>query len=111
MAELSIYFFWTGLVTAVIASAMYVAYVASASVAVRRVSAQTNAGTVTLSSATGVPNAGIGRLATTFAAFTAMFLAAQVAARWSATGHAPISNLYEFTAAFAFGISAAYLAF
>jgi len=111
MAELSIYLFWTGLVTAVIASAMYVAYVASASVAVRRMTAQTNAGTVTLSGASGVPNPGIGRLATTFAVLTALFLAGQVAARWSATGHAPVSNLYEFTAAFAFGISVAYLAF
>jgi cytochrome c-type biogenesis protein CcsB len=74
-------------------------------------SAQTTAGTVTISQSSGVPNAGIGRLATTFTAFTALFLAGQVATRWSATGHAPISNLYEFTAAFGFGIAAAYLAF
>jgi cytochrome c-type biogenesis protein CcsB len=111
MANLSIYLFWTGLVTALVASGLYVAYVASASVALRRLTAQTSAGTVTLSSASGVPNPGIGRLATTFALFTVLFLAAQVAARWSATGHAPLSNLYEFTAAFAFGIAAAYLAF
>lgn len=111
MADLSIYLFWTGLVTAGVASLLYVAYVASAYVAVRRLSAQTSAGTVTISAASGVPNAGIGRLATTFAAFTTMFLAGWVAARWSATGHAPFSNLYEFTAAFGFGISLAYLAF
>ncbi len=111
MADLSIYLFWAGFVTAAIASALYIAFVASASLAVRRLSAQTSAGTVTISTASGVPNAGIGRLATTFAGFTVLFLAGQVATRWSATGHAPISNLYEFTAAFGFGISAAYLAF
>ncbi len=111
MADLSIYLFWTGLVTSLIASGLYVSYVASASLGVRRLSAQTAAGTVTISESTGLPNPGIGRLATSFAAFTVLFLGAQVATRWSATGHAPISNLYEFTAAFAFGISAAYLAF
>lgn len=111
MAELSIYLFWAGFVTSLMASALYIAYVASASLAVRRMSAQTSAGTVTISTASGVPNAGIGRLATTFTGFTVLFLASQVATRWSATGHAPISNLYEFTAAFGFGISAAYLAF
>ena len=92
-------------------AALYIAYVASASLAVRRLSAQTSAGTVTISTANGVPNAGLGRLATTFAGFTVLFLGSQVATRWSATGHAPISNLYEFTAAFGFGIAAAYLAF
>ena len=111
MANLSIYLFWTGLVTSLLASATYIAYVASASLGIRRLSAQTSAGTVTISQSDGLPNPGIGRLATTFTGFTVVFLAAQVASRWSATGHAPISNLYEFTAAFAFGISAAYLAF
>lgn len=111
MANLSIYLFWTGLVTSLLASATYVAYVASASLGIRRLSAQTSAGTVTISQSSGLPNPGIGRLATTFTGFTVLFLAGQVASRWSATGHAPISNLYEFTAAFAFGIAAAYLAF
>ncbi len=111
MAEFSIYLFWTGLVTSVIAAVLYVAFVASASVSVRRMSAQTSAGTITISGATGIPNPGIGRLATSFLAFTVIALAGQVATRWSATGHAPISNLYEFTSAFGFGIAAAYLAF
>jgi cytochrome c-type biogenesis protein CcsB len=111
MAHLSIYLFWAGLTTAVIDVVLYAAYVASASLSLRRMSAQTSAGTVTISGATGIPNAGLGRLATTFLAFTVLFLGGQVAARWSATGHAPIANLYEFTAAFGFGIAAAYLAF
>lgn len=111
MADLSIYLFWSGMATAAIAAVLYVAYVASASLAVRRVSAQTSAGTVTLSTASGTANPGIGRLATAFTGLTVIFLAAQVATRWSAVGHAPFSNLYEFTAAFGFAIAGAYLAF
>lgn len=111
MAQLSIYLFWTGVVTGALSCALYLAYVASASVSLRRMTAQTSAGTITVSGATGVPNAGIGRLATTFMAFTVLALGGQVATRWTAVGHAPISNLYEFTAAFAFGIAASYLAF
>ncbi len=111
MAELSIYLFWTGLATASLAGLLYIVYVASATVSLRRMTAQTELGTMTLSGATGLPNPGIGRLATSFTAFTVLFLGGQVATRWVATGHAPISNLYEFTSAFAFGISAAYLVF
>ena len=111
MADLSIYLFWSGMATAALASALYVAYVASAAVALRAVRAQTTAGTVTLSTATGRPNPGIGRLATSFTGITVLFLAGQVATRWSAVGHAPFANLYEFTAAFGFAIAAAYLAF
>jgi cytochrome c-type biogenesis protein CcsB len=112
MADLSIYLFWTSLITSGLASALYVAYVASGAVAVRRFSAQTEAGTVTLvSPPSGVPNAGIGRLATTFTGLTAMALAAAVATRWAAVEHPPLSNMYEFTVAFATGIAFAYLAF
>jgi cytochrome c-type biogenesis protein CcsB len=111
VAELSIYLFWTGFATAGMTVLLYVAFVASASLSLRRMSAQTSAGTVTITGATGVPNAGLGRLASTFMALTVLFHGLQVAARWSATGHAPISDLYEFTSAFAFGISAAYLGF
>ena len=111
MAELSIYLFWSGFAAAILAAATYIAFVASATVSLRRMSAQTSAGTVTVSGATGVPNPGIGRLATMLLTFTVVFLGGMVAARWSATGHAPIADLYEFTATFGFGISAAYLVF
>lgn len=111
MADLSIYLFWTGLLTALLASGGYVAYVVSGTVSVRRLSAQTPAGTVTVSTSSGSPSAGLGRLASMLAALTTLALAGAVAARWSAVGHAPWSNLYEFTVTFAFGIAAAYLAF
>ena len=111
MVALASYLFWTGLAFAAIASATYVAHVASASISLRRLSAQTTAGTVTLSGATGTPNAGIGRLATTFAALTATALTISLIARWIAVEHAPLSNLYEYTVALAWGVSVAWLAF
>lgn len=111
MADLSIYLFWSGLVLGLIASGTYIAFVASAAVSLRRYSALTNAGTVTVSSPTGIPNAGLGRLATAMTCLTAAALAGAVATRWGAVGHAPVSNLYEFTVAFAAGIAAVYLAF
>ena len=111
MADLSIYLFWTGLVTAAMASLLYTAYVASASLSLRRFAAATSAGPITLSSSPGVPNPGIGRLATSFTGFTSLALAGAVASRWVAVEHAPISNMYEFTVAFAMGIASSDLAF
>jgi cytochrome c-type biogenesis protein CcsB len=111
MAELSIYLFWAGLVTAIIAAGLYVAYTASASVSLRRFAAQTEAGTVTVGGATGEPSPSLGRLATTTTAITVAALFGAVATRWAEVGHAPLSNLYEFTVAFAFGIVTAYLGF
>lgn len=111
MIELASYLFWTGLALAAIASLTYIAYTASASLSLRRLSAQTSAGTVTLSGATGAPNAGLGRLATTFAALTAIALTVSLIARWIAVEHAPLSNLYEYTVALAWGVSVAWLAF
>ncbi|MBN9492896.1 cytochrome c biogenesis protein CcsA [bacterium] len=93
------------------AAATYTAYVASATVSLRGLTAETDVGTVTISGAPGVPNPGFGRLATTLLTVAVIFLGGMVASRWAATGHAPISDLYEFTATFGFGIAAAYLAF
>jgi cytochrome c-type biogenesis protein CcsB len=111
VAELSIYLFWTGFAAAIMAAGTYIAYIASATVSLRRMAAQTDAGTVTISGATGVPNPGIGRAATMLLTVAVVFLGSMVASRWAATDHAPISDLYEFTATFGFGIAAAYLVF
>lgn len=111
MADLSIYLFWTGLACAGMAVLLYAAFVASASLSLRRYAAQTEAGTLTVTGATGAPNAGLGRLATTFTALTSAALVGSVAARWAAVEHPPLSNLYEFTVAFAMAIVVAYLAF
>ena len=111
MADLSIYLFWTGLATSLLAGCLYAGYVLSGAVAIRRFSAQTEAGPVTVSTAAVTANPGTGRLATAFLGFTVTALAGAVASRWAAVDHAPVANLYEFTVAFAFGIAAAYLAF
>jgi cytochrome c-type biogenesis protein CcsB len=111
MANLSIYLFWSGLITSLFATAAYGAYVVSASLSLRRFSAQTTAGTMTVSGATGVPNPGIGRLATSLTTITCLALVGAVAARWAAVNHPPLSNMYEFTVAFGMGIAVAYLAF
>ncbi len=111
MVELASYLFWTGLALAAIASATYAGYAASGTFSLRRLSAQTVAGTVTLAGGTGTPVAGLGRLATAFAALTAFALTGALAARWAAVGHAPLSNLYEYTVALAWGVVAAWLAF
>ncbi len=111
MAALSIYLFWSALVTSVIALGLYVAYALSGVVTLRRYAAQTDAGTITLSGGPGDANPGLGRLATTTTALTAGALALAVVTRWVAVGHAPLSNLYEFTVAFSFGIVTAYLGF
>lgn len=112
MANLSIYLFWSGMATAVIAFAFYVAYAIGGTVALRRFSAQTTAGTVTVSDGRArVPNPGLGRMATSFTAISVLALAGAIAARWAAVGHTPLSNMYEFTVVFGWGIAAAYLAF
>jgi cytochrome c-type biogenesis protein CcsB len=111
MADLSIYLFWSGLFTAIAAAALYVVFVASAVVSLRRYAAATEIGPISVSGATGVPNPGIGRLASSFLWMTVIALGGAVAARWKATGHAPISDMYEFTVAFGFGVSAAFAIF
>jgi cytochrome c-type biogenesis protein CcsB len=112
MADFSIYLFWSGLVTTGIAVVLYGLYVASAPVALRRMTAETAAGTVTVTTAAGgAPNVGIGRLATTFTGLTSLALVGAVAARWAAVEHPPLSNMYEFTVAFGAGIAVAYLGF
>ncbi len=111
MADLSIYLFWTGFASALFACLIYGAYALSAAVPLRRMAADTSAGTITISGPAPGPNHGLGRLASSFTAFTGLALAGAVASRWVAVEHAPISNLYEFTVAFAMGICFAYFAF
>ncbi len=87
------------------------AYVASGALAVRRVTAATEMGTVTVSTGPARPNAGIGRLATMLAVLCAGTLLAAVGSRWAAVEHPPWSNMYEFTVTFGAGTSIAYLVF
>jgi cytochrome c-type biogenesis protein CcsB len=112
MADLSSYLFWFGLIFAVLASGAYLAYVVGPAVGARRLTGITEAGTVTISAnAPRAPSPGLGRIASSLAWFTAAALACSLAARWVAIEHAPLSNLYEFTTAFAFAIAATYTVF
>jgi cytochrome c-type biogenesis protein CcsB len=111
MAELAIYLYWTSLMTAALATLTYWAYVASASLAGRRVAAQTSAGTVNVSLPGVTPNVGLGRLATALTLVTTLLLTGWVVTRWVAGGHPPITNMYGFTTALAYGIAASYLVF
>ena len=111
MANLSIYLFWSGLALASAATAAYFAFIMSGAFSIRRFAAQTELGPVTISSPAGRANPGLGRLASMFCGLSVAALGGAVASRWAATGHAPVSNLYEFTTAFGFGISTAYFAF
>lgn len=108
MAALSSYCFWSGLALASLASLAYAVYAASGAVAPRRALAGA-AGA--LATAAPAPNAGLGRLATALAALATLALTAALAARWAAVGHAPLSNLYEYTTALAWAVTAVWLAF
>ena len=96
------------------ATVAYFAFVASAALAVRRFTATTDAGNVTIAAPGGTagrPNPGIGSLSSSLTLITALLLGGAVAARWAATGHAPNSNMYEFTVSFGFMTTATYLIF
>ncbi|MBI2888008.1 MAG: c-type cytochrome biogenesis protein CcsB [Chloroflexi bacterium] len=51
---------------------------------------------------------GIGLLATMFTWMGALFLAGAWVTRWVATGHAPYSNMYEYSMSFALGTTVSY---
>lgn len=111
MEDLSIYLFWTGFLFALVGTAVYAAYALLPVLAPARLAAETGSGTFVVAAPRGAPNPGLGRLATTFAGFTVVALGGAIVARWGAIGHTPLSNMYEFTVAFAFGIAAWYLVF
>ncbi len=61
--------------------------------------------------AAGLRRERLGRLMVPAAWATLLLLAVSLGARWDAVGHAPWSNMYEFTVAFATGILFFYAAF
>jgi cytochrome c-type biogenesis protein CcsB len=111
VADLSVYLFWAGLLTSVIAVFVYGAYALGAAIPSPQLAGQTEAGSLAIPTGDDAPREGLGRLATLFTVLTVLALAGSVAARWSAVGHAPMSNLYEFTITFAFAIAVTYLVF
>jgi cytochrome c-type biogenesis protein CcsB len=83
MAKMALYLFSAGFVTLLGATALYLWYTLS-----RRVD--------------------VGRYASISAWGGTTFLGASLLARMVASGHGPFSNMYEFSTAFAFGVTASY---
>ncbi|MFQ5380503.1 MAG: cytochrome c biogenesis protein CcsA [Dehalococcoidia bacterium] len=107
MADVSLFLTWSGLALAVFA---FAAHVATAALYPRpaHVPAPVAAGP----KEGGHPGrAGAPAFASALTAATVAVLGTGFATRWWAVGHAPFGNLYEFTAAFAFGVATATLLF
>ncbi|MGQ9573007.1 MAG: c-type cytochrome biogenesis protein CcsB [Dehalococcoidia bacterium] len=108
MEQLSVNMFWLGLVATAIATLLYWGHAFGVRLALRR--AATNGQTLTVTSWERLPTS-IGQAATLTTWLVAALLAAALVARWRATGHAPWSNMWEYTLAFAGGTSLAYALF
>ncbi|MPZ24212.1 MAG: c-type cytochrome biogenesis protein CcsB [Dehalococcoidia bacterium] len=108
MEQLSVDLAIAGLITSGLASIAYVVNIVGARVAYG--SAQTSAGTMTIATPLRAPRAW-GTAGTFFASATALLLLCSLIARTIAAGHPPYTNMWEFTVAFAFGISVFHLGF
>lgn len=80
---------------------------------VRRLATEAGAGPAVASvePADSRSGAAVGRMGTALTWLVLLFLIASLGARWQAAGYAPWSNMYEFTVAFAAGITAFYAIF
>lgn len=108
MATLSIYFFWSGFIASSLASLAYILFTVSNSSTFQQltelfISPHINK-KVRVSQ-------GIGRLSTILGIISSLLLAGAVSSRAAAVQHAPISDLYEYTVAFAFMVALVYLIF
>jgi cytochrome c-type biogenesis protein CcsB len=108
MEQLSVDMFWLALAAAAAATLLYWGHAFGIRLALRRLA--TNGQTLTVTSRQRLP-ASIGQAATLANWLVAAFLAAALVARWRATGHAPWSDMWEYTVAFAGGTSLAYALF
>jgi cytochrome c-type biogenesis protein CcsB len=114
MESLSTTLVYVGLGLTVAASLLYLAHLAGLRVVMRRMATETGSGPVIATIERGDTNGwaesvGFGATATTWTA-VAVLIAALIA-RWQAVDHAPWSNMYEFTTAFATGILGFYAVF
>lgn len=108
MEQLSVNMFWLALAATATATLLYWGHAFGVRLALRRLA--TNGQTLTVTSWERLP-ASIGQAATLATWLVAALLAAALVARWRASGHAPWSNMWEFTVAFAGGTSLAYAVF
>ncbi len=107
--ELSLTTFWLALGLTAAAVLFYWAYSFGARVALRRLATNGDSG-VTVATLEWLPES-LGGLASLTTWTAAAFLAVSLFARWRAVGHAPWSNMWEFTVAFAGGVMLFYIVF
>jgi len=106
--------FWLAIVATATATVLYWGHAFGVRLAVRLLA--TNPGgastgpSLTVTTWERLP-ASVGRAATAAAWLAVAVLGAAVVARWRATGHAPWSNMWEYTVVFAWGVSFAYVVF
>ena len=106
--------FWLAIVATATATVLYWGYAFGVRLVVRLLA--TNPGGASTGPSLAVTTWGrlptsVGRAATAVAWLAVVVLGAAVAARWRATGHAPWSNMWEYTVVFAWGVSFVYVVF
>ncbi|MBI1885363.1 MAG: c-type cytochrome biogenesis protein CcsB [Chloroflexi bacterium] len=101
MEQLSITTFWAALIATAAAVVFYWGYAFGARVVLRRLA--TNGGSLTVATLERLPDS-FGRLGSLASWTATALLAVSLFARWRAAGHAPWSNMWEFTVAFAGGV-------
>ncbi len=109
MEALSLTMFWLALGLTAGAVLFYWAHAFGVRVVWRRLATNGDGG-VTVATFERLPES-LGRLASLSTWAAAAFLAISLFARWQAVGHAPWSNMWEFTVAFAGGIMLFYIVF
>ena len=116
MEDLALYLLWSGLVAAGVSAAVYVTYALQPRLALLPIPgvAATSAGPLTVTTGIGslplTPRSRtLGGVASLTAWTSVVFGGAGLVARTIALDHAPYSNLFEFSMAFGFAISLAYV--
>jgi cytochrome c-type biogenesis protein CcsB len=107
--------FWLAILASGVASLLYGAHLLGVRLVMRRLTTDAGEGPMvaTLEQSGGVTgfSEALGRFGTLATWGTLAALAVSLVARWQAVDHAPWSNMYEFTIAFAAGITAFYAVF
>ena len=109
MEALSLTTFWLALGLTAGAALFYWGYSFGVRVVLRRLATNGDGG-VAVATFERLPDS-LGRLASLATWAAAAFLAISLFARWQAVGHAPWSNMWEFTVAFAGGVMLFYIVF
>src|SRR5574341_510337 len=115
MENLSSVTFWLAIAASVIASGLYWAHLLGLRVVMRRLATDMGEGPVVATEERTDEESSLaeffGRMGTLATWKVLALLAVSLIARWQAVDHAPWSNMYEFTVAFAAGVTLFYIVF